>query len=233
MFREINRFKEKTGKPVVVLMMDVAASGGYYLACSGDHIVAYPSTITGSIGVIIQTITFKEAMARLGIQADAITSGPNKAAGSPFETLKPEHRAILKKLVDDFYGRFSSIVRKARPGIAKDQFAMVTDGRIVSGVDAKKLGLVDEIGDLYNAHDKAKELAGIAAADLILYHRALHHVASPYATAPSVGRGTSGSGHAAGAGGSGTQINLIQLNLGEISGGAQMGFYYLWQSTIN
>lgn len=222
MFREVERFKQRTGKPVVALMMDVAASGGYYLACSADHVVAYPSTVTGSIGVIIQTITFKEAMNRVGIRADAITSGPNKAAGSPLGELTPEHRAILKGLVDDFYGRFTTVVRTNRPSISPSHFAEVTDGRVVSGTDAAELGLVDQVGDLYDAFAKAKELAGVPRAKMVLYHRPLNYVASPFAAAPGVGG-------AAQAGAGGTQINLFQLNLHELPGGADVGFYYLWQ----
>ena len=175
--------------------------------------------------MIIQTINFKGAMDKFGIAADAITSGPNKSAGSPFQRLSPEHRAIMQKLVDDFYARFSSVVAESRPNIPKDKFATVTDGRIMSGVDAHKMGLVDELGDLYTAHDKAKELAGIPAADLILYHRPLNYVGSPYAAAPGNGSGIRPPNGA-------TQINLVQLTLDDLPGGAGMGFYYLWLPAI-
>ena len=112
-YREIQHFKRTTKKPVVVLMSDVAASGGYYIACAGDEIIAHPTTITGSIGVIIQTFNFSEGMRRIGIKADAITSGPNKAAGSPFEPMPPEHRALLQGLVDEFYDNFVAIVTES------------------------------------------------------------------------------------------------------------------------
>jgi protease-4 len=224
MYREVLRFKEQSKKPVVVLQMDIAASGGYYLSCAGDWVVAYPSTITGSIGVIIQTISFKPAMDRWGIAAEALTSGKNKAAGSPFGTLTDEHRAVLQELVQDFYKRFTSTVRAARPRIPADRFADVTDGRVFSGEDALALGLVDELGDLYNAHAKAKSLANIAAADMVIYHRPLNYVASPYATAPSGQPSASG-----GAGNGATQVNIMQFNLPEMPGGASVGFYYMWQ----
>ncbi|MAG16513.1 MAG: hypothetical protein CMJ21_00430, partial [Phycisphaerae bacterium] len=93
MYRQIVRFKADTATPVIALMMDVTASGGYYIACAADHCIAYPSTVTGSIGVVMQLISLKPLMTRWGIDAQAITSGPNKAAGSPLATLTDEQRA--------------------------------------------------------------------------------------------------------------------------------------------
>ena len=219
MYRQIERFKTRTDKPVVALMMDVTASGGYYLACAADKIVAYPTTVTGSIGVIMQTFSLKPALNRLGIQTTALTSGPNKDAGSPFSVLTPEQQAVLQSLVDDFYGRFRDVVRRSRPLIAADQFDELTDGRILSGDQAVKAGLVDQVGDLYDAFRRAKELAGIPRADMVLYHRPLHYVASPYASAPMPGGGPGG----------GTQINLAQFNFPHQFGDASIGFFYLWQ----
>jgi len=126
--REVMHFKKKTGKPVVVLMADVAASGGYYLACAGDEIIAHPTTITGSIGVIIQTVNFSEGMRKIGIKAEAITSGPNKAMGSPFEPMPEEHRKLLQGLVDEFYGGFKSVVVAARPGVKAADLEWITGG---------------------------------------------------------------------------------------------------------
>jgi protease-4 len=221
MYRQVLRFRRRCGKPVVALMMDVAASGGYYLACATDEIVAYPSTITGSIGVIMQTFSFKSAMSKIGITADAITSGANKDTGSPFTVLTPEKRAILQGLVDDFYHRFTEVVRAARPGIAPEDFERVTDGRIFSGNQAAKVGLVDRLGDLQVAFARARKLAEITSADLVIYHRPLEYVGSPYARTPAPG-GTSG----------GTQINLAQINLNYTVADAPVGFFYLWQVNL-
>ena len=223
MYREVTRFRASARKPVVVLMMDVAASGGYYLACGGDYIVAHPSTITGSIGVIIQTLSLKPMLERWGVEAHAITSGKNKAAGSPLGTLTEEHRAVLKELVDDFYKRFTAVVRSARPHIPPDRFADVTDGRVFSGEDALSVGLVDQLGDLHDAFAKAKELARVSKADMVIYHRPLQYVGSPYATAPGATPAAQATG------GTGTQINVLQLNLPEMPGQSTVGVYYLWQ----
>ncbi len=222
MYGMLGRFKKQSAKPVVALMMDVAASGGYYLACGADTIVAYPTTITGSIGVIVQTISLKPAMDRIGIHTEAFTTGPNKDAGSPLSTLTDEHRAVLRTLIDDFYQRFLDVVRQARPNIPPDRFAQATDGRVVTGGDALDLGLVDHIGDLYTAFDLAQQLAGIEHADLILYHRPMQHVASPYALAPT--------SHMSAA--TQTQINLAQFNFTGSLARPAVQFYYLWQPQL-
>ena len=223
MYRMITDFKQQTGKPVVALMMDVAASGGYYVACAADRIVAHPTTVTGSIGVLVQTVTFKTAMDRLGIHAEAITSGPNKAVGSPLGPLTDEHRRVLQSLVDDFYQRFEQVVHRARPGIAEQDFARITDGRVVSGEVAHKAGLVDQTGDLDDAFDLAKHMAGIQQADLVVYHRPLQYVGSPYAHAQAL--------HAPGDFEKvDTQINLAQINLQGHVAFPTPGFYYVWCS---
>lgn len=219
MYRELMRFRATTGKPVVVLMADVAASGGMYLACGGDRIIAYPTTVTGSIGVIMQTFNVSEGMRRIGIRAEAITSGPNKALASPFEPAAEEHRVILQAMVDEFYAQFRAVVLERRPGLSADQIARVTDGRVVTGRDAAAIGLVDATGDLHDAFETARELAGLQRARLVKYHRPVTHVASPYAHAPAAGTGT--------------QVNLVQVHL---PGAGEMGettwFYYLWDPSI-
>ncbi len=217
-YRETRRFRERTGKPVVVLMGDVAASGGYYLACAADRIVAHPTTVTGSIGVIMQTFNFSEGMRRIGIHADAIVSGEKKAAGSPFQPMERDHRALLQNMVNEFYDNFITTVTSSRTGLSAEQLDLITDGRVVTGRQALELGLIDEIGDLYTAFDTARELAGLPAARLVKYHRALQHVGSAYAESP--------------AGSSSTQLNLMQLNLDGAAMHDQPNFFYLWDPTI-
>ncbi len=220
MYRDVLAFKESTGKPVVVMMMDVAASGGYYLACAGDHIVAYPSTVTASIGVIIQTVSLQPALSSIGIQTEAITSGPNKDAGSPLSAMTGGHRAVMQDMVDEFYASFTRIVRDARPGISEEDFKEVTDGRIVSGERAYAVGLVDELGDLDDAFAKSKQLADIKDASMIRYHRPLEYVGSVYASGQPAGPRTQAEA---------SQINLIQLNLdGSLGTLPNPGFYYVW-----
>jgi protease-4 len=224
MYREVERFRRVTGKPVVALMMDLATSGGYYLACSADLVVAYPTTVTGSVGVIVQTISFQRGLERIGVDTDAIVSGPMKDTASPLGRMTPEQRATLQKLVDDYHARFVDVVRTRRASIPPDEFDTVTDGRVFSGEDALRLGLVDQVGDLTTAVDEAKRLAGIDRADLVIFHRPLDHVATPYARGPAA---------SAGAGAGSTQINLLQLNLEGLTGlHPPVGVYYLWRPDL-
>ena len=221
MYRELKHFKQTTGKPVVISMADVAASGGYYLACAGDEIVAYPTTVTGSIGVIMQTFNFSDGMKKIGIKSDAITSGPNKAVGSPFEPMPAEHRELLQGLVTEFYGNFRGIVTTNRTAISPNDVEWITDGRVVTGKRAAEIGLVDKVGDLRDAFASAKARANLTSAQLVKYHRPLNHVGSAWAETPAPPA---------------SQINMMQLN---VAGGAGAGaaggganFWYLWDPTV-
>ena len=211
-YREIQHFKRTTKKPVVVLMSDLATSGGYYIACAGDEIIAHPTTITGSIGVIIQTFNFSEGMRRIGIKADAITSGPNKAAGSPFEPMPPEHRALLQGLVDEFYDNFVAIVTESRPNLSPADLEWITDGRVVTGRRAAEVGLIDSTGDLRDAFEAAKRRAGLTAARVGTYHRPMEYVGRAYARSPAAK----------------PQSNMLQLTLNAGPLLEQSGFYYRW-----
>ena len=215
LFRAVERFKHDTHKPVVICMADVAASGGYYLACAGDEIVAHPTTVTGSIGVIIQTVNFSEGLRRIGVKAESITSGPNKNMGTPFEPMTPEHRELLQGLVSEFYEGFVAIVKESRPRLKSEELAMITDGRVVTGKRAVELGLVDRLGDLHEAFEAAKRRADLKFAKMVKYHRGLEYVGSPYAYAPTPAP-------------SSAQVNLVQLNMPVNPLGEHAAFYYLW-----
>jgi protease-4 len=216
MYRELKHFRGQSGKPVVVLMADVAASGGYYLACAGDEIIAHPTTITGSIGVLMQTFNISAGMSLIGIKADAITSGPNKKVGTPFEPMPPEHRALLQGIVNEFYANFLAIVKENRTGLSEADLEWITDGRIVTGARAAEVGLIDRLGDLRDAFDAAKERAGLLAARLVKYHRPMQHVGSAYAESPI----------------DAPQANLLELNIAAPPLSDQVGFYYLWDPTV-
>lgn len=216
-YREIRRFSERTGKPVVASLADIAASGGYYIALGADHIVAQPTTVTGSIGVIFQTFNFSEGMERWGIHGRAVVSGPNKAMASPFEEAKEAHYAILQGIVDDFYGRFRGLVAERRPMVSGDDLDTYTDGRVVTGVAAAEIGLADETGDLRDAFEAAKRLAKIPSARLVKFHSDGRAPRSPYASGALFEPSASGS-----------TINLMQVNLAAGLSSSGAGFYYLW-----
>ncbi len=158
-YRAIERFKE-SGKPVVVSMGNIAASGGYYISAPADYIFANPGTITGSIGVIIQHIAYRELMEKIGIKATAIKTGKFKDTLNPFRELTEEEKQYLKETINDAYEQFLRAILKYRKHkISEEKLRQVADGRVFTGETARELGLVDELGGLHDAIEKAKELA--------------------------------------------------------------------------
>ncbi len=157
--KEIGKAREN-GKIVVASMSDVATSGGYYVACAADKIVANPGTITGSIGVIFSQLQYSELLEEYGIQANVIKSGKYKDIGSPFRNMTEEERQILQEMVDDIYIQFVRAVAEGRH-MNESEVLELADGRILTGRQAKELGLVDELGNFQDAIDLAAEMAGI------------------------------------------------------------------------
>jgi protease-4 len=168
---ELKTFKASRKIPVVASIMDVGASGGYYIAAAADSVLAHPSSVTGSIGVIMLTVNARGLLEKVGIEATAVTSGPRKDMGSPFRTMTPEERAIFQGLIDSFYQRFLTVVQDGRPQLQMDQIKKLADGRIYTGDQAKAAGLVDEVGYLEDAIDVAKKKAGITEARVVTYKR--------------------------------------------------------------
>jgi protease IV len=214
MYRDLLAFKARAHKPVIVEMLDVCASGGYYVSCAADYRMAYPTTITGSIGVIIQTLNFSERVSKLGISAKAITSRENKDMGSPLRPMTANDEKLLKALVDQFYAQFCDIVRHSPERVADKDWSMVTDGRVFTGRDAVRLGLIDRLGSLDDAIAEAKHRAGISRAKLIMYTHMDSFKGSAYAQTPVGGQ----------------EINLLNLNV-DTSGllpSTRPEFLYLW-----
>ncbi len=163
-YRAIERFKEE-GKPVVVSMGNVAASGGYYVSAPADFIYANPGTITGSIGVIIQHIAYKDLMEKIGIKATSIKTGKFKDTLNPFRELSPDERKYLKETIEEAYEQFLKAILKYRENkIEEQKLREVADGRVLTGEKAKELGLVDALGGLEDAIQKAKEISGFPRA---------------------------------------------------------------------
>jgi protease-4 len=128
MYHALMEFKAKSKKPVVACMLDVTASGGYYLACGSDGIVAVPSTVTGSIGVIMQTISLAGTMKLIGVKAVAIKSGKLKDMGSPLRDLEADEEKILQDIIMQFYENFLEVVLKGRKDISREKLEQLADG---------------------------------------------------------------------------------------------------------
>lgn len=158
---EIDKLR-KTGKPVIASMGDTAASGAYWIACSCDKIVANPGTLTGSIGVIMSISNVEGLFEKLGITEDVIKSGSLKDIGSSTRKMTPEERKVLQELVMDTYQQFIAQVKKGRKGkIDETKLLALADGRVFTGRQAKKLGLVDDLGNFADAVDIAAKEADI------------------------------------------------------------------------
>ncbi len=155
---EVRRLNEK--KPVIATMGDVAASGGYYIASQCRRIVANPATITGSIGVITQSITVHKLLEKYGVDAQAITTGKYKDMMSPFREMRPDERALIQEMLQDTYDQFVKDVARGRHMDESKVRALAT-GRVWTGAQAQKIGLVDELGNLYDALDLAAKEAGV------------------------------------------------------------------------
>lgn len=148
-------------KPVVASMGSVAASGGLYVAAAADHIMANPGTITGSIGVIMQSVEVAGTMDKLGLTSQTIKSGEFKDMGSPFRSMKDNERILLQKMVDQIYEQFLADLIVGRPNMKPEDLLKIADGRIFTGVEAKEAGLVDELGGFEDALIKAADLGGL------------------------------------------------------------------------
>ncbi len=153
--------KAKQNKKVVALFRDVAASGGFYVAMAADKIVAEPGTITGSVGVIMQTSNLEGLFDKIGVKMIPITSGKYKDIGSAYRPMTEEEKALLQDMVDDTYTQFFEAVKAGRPQVKEDVLRQYTDGRVFTGQRAFNLGFIDQLGGEDTALQLAGELAGI------------------------------------------------------------------------
>jgi len=152
--------KAATKKKIVVSMGSVAASGGYYIASPATRIVANPGTLTGSIGVIMEIPNFAGLMNKLGIKSEVVKSGRHKDIASVFRGIKKEDREILQNVLDNVHDQFILAVAEGRKMLLED-VRKIADGRIFTGEQALKVGLIDEIGNLEDAVKVAGKLSGI------------------------------------------------------------------------
>ncbi|NOY68723.1 MAG: signal peptide peptidase SppA [Deltaproteobacteria bacterium] len=171
LYHEIMTFKEKTGDKVVAMMMNVAASGGYYIALPADYIMAHPTTVTGSVGVIFMRPRVVGLMSKIGVGLEVNTSGKNKDMGSPFRPATEDEKKLFQNLTDKMGKRFISLVEKRRR-LDPDQLEEVATARIYLAADAVSCGLVDRVGYIDDAVAKAKDLAGLPEqAQVVVYRR--------------------------------------------------------------
>lgn len=156
---EVLKTRQTDKKPIVASMGSVAASGGYYIASATDLIVANPGTITGSIGVVLQVPNISGLMQKIGVKSVVVKSGLHKDLASPTREMTDAERQILQGMLDDVHGQFIDAVAMGRR-IDRKKVETMADGRIFSGREAQSLGLVDQLGNLQDAIERAGALAG-------------------------------------------------------------------------
>lgn len=219
LYHEIMEYKKRTQAKVVVSMMNLATSGGYYIALPADYIIAHPTTVTGSIGVILLYPRVTGLMEKIGLDVEVNKSGKNKDMASPFRETTKEERRIFQGITDDLGNQFLDLVTKHR---SLDAAAVdsVASARVYLSKEALELGLVDEIGYISDAINKTKRMANLPEnAKVIVYRRTEYPDDTVYNTktsSPGIQR-----------------LSLIDLNMAETFSDMQAGFYYLWLPSID
>ena len=211
--REINKFKEEKRMPVIACIVDLAASGGYYIAVSADTIMAHPTSVTGSIGAIALKFNAQGLMEKIGIENETITAGDKKDFLSPLRPMTKEERHIIQEMLNNLHERFMNVVAKGRKDLSLEQVRMLADGRVFVAEKALEEKLIDEIGYLDDAIDLVKKRAGIDKAKVIVYHR-------PYSYENNIYSRMMNSDF--------KNINLVNLDLGGLINDMGLGFMYLW-----
>jgi protease-4 len=202
LYHEIKKFKRDTGVKVVAHFMDLGTSGAYYAALAADRITAQPTTVTGSIGVIMVRLDIAGLMEKVGVRAHEIASGERKAMGSLFKPLSAEEKKLFQGVIDTLFGRFADTVAAERK-LSREAVNQVADGRIFTSQEAKAAGLIDGIGYLEDALEVAKKEAGLSQARIVTYRRPGDYGATIYSK------------------------SLINIDLGEVLEPG-MKFMYLW-----
>jgi len=208
---EILEYKTKTGVRVVACMMDVAASGGYYVAAAADEIVAHPTTITGSIGVIAMKFNVQGLLGKIGVEAEAVKSGDKKDLLSPFRPATEEEKKIVQSVIDQLHGRFVAVVVEGRKPLAREAVLKLADGRIYTAPQALELRLIDRVAYLDGAIEGLKSALNLKNASVVVYHRPGTYRGSIYSEA----------------GGNTTVVNLLPQDLESLLPQG-MRFMYLW-----
>jgi protease-4 len=218
LYNELLRFKELTQAKIVVSMMDIAASGGYYVSLPADVIFAHPTTITGSIGVVFMRPNITELIDKIGLAMDVSKSGKNKDMGSPFRQPTEEETRILQDLTDNLADRFLKLVAKHR-GLGAPVLAEISSARVYLAKEAKALGLIDRIGYLDEALAEAIHISGLPEkAKVVVYRR------TPFPNDNLYNSLTTQSN---------VQIkSLLDLGIQTTASRLTPGFYYVWTPAL-
>jgi protease-4 len=210
-YHDIKKFKEKTGKKVYVSIVDLAASGGYYIAMAGDRIVAHPTSLTGSIGVIALKINLGGLLHKVGVDWEVIKSAEKKDFLSPLRALTEEERKIFQSTIDHFHQRFVQVIAEGRPDLGPLKISQLADGRVYTSNEALKHKLIDKIGYMDDTLELMKEELGLDEIKVVTYARSGQYKTNIYSKLEEP-----------------ATVNLINLNLGFNFDSPAPHFMYLW-----
>ena len=218
LYNEILAFKERTKAKIVVSMMDIAASGGYYVSLPADVIFAHPTTITGSIGVVFMRPNVTGLIDKIGFSMDVNKSGKNKDMGSPFRRPTAEETQMLQDLTDGLADQFLKLVARHR-NLEETTLSTISTARVYLPTEAKALGLIDKIGYLDEAIAEALEISGLPEkAKVVVYRRTVFpndNLYNPLTTRSSI-----------------QAKSLLDLGIQNTATHLSPGFYYIWTPAL-
>ncbi len=206
-YNEIMQFKQKRGIFVAACLMDIAASGGYYIANAADMIIAHPTTITGSIGVIAMKFNIKGLMDKVGVREESIKSGDKKDILSPFRGITEEEQKIIQEIINSLFQQFLAVINHGRKDLSMDEIKPLADGRVFTAQQALDYKLIDKIGYLDDAIKTAKNNTGLKDARVVTYHRPMAYKNNIYSQA---------------------SINLFNFGESGFMAALPIQFMYLW-----
>jgi protease IV len=180
MRHDLQTFREKTGVPVVAYLLEIATGGGYYVATAADAIHAHPTTVTGGIGVILNLYNLQDTMAQLNVFGQPIKAGELVDMGTSIHELTPDARKLLQAMADEYHQRFREVVQSRRPTVGAGDPTNF-DGRVFTATEARRRGLVDQLGYIEDAIAEAQVRAGVQNARVVMLRRPNDTVRAPYA----------------------------------------------------
>ena len=215
-YHEIQNFKQRTGIPVLALMMGLTASGGYYIASACDYLIAHPSTLTGSIGVISHFPNLEGLFEKVGIQVQVIKSGELKDSGSVFRQMKPGERDVFQTIIEEYHQNFQDVVYESRKNhLSLEDLKKITDGRVLTASQALEAKLIDEIGYFDTALKTILDYVSLREAKVVSYTYFPKRKTNIYATNLK------------------SESPLESISFREVAQSLKSGFYYLWHPQLN
>tara|TARA_B100000315_G_scaffold88389_1_gene81186 strand:- start:14131 stop:15042 length:912 start_codon:yes stop_codon:yes gene_type:complete len=212
-YHELLQFKKKKGVKIIAAMMDLSTSGGYYLSMSADKIIAHPTTITGSIGVLALKLNMRGLFEKIGIEDETVKSGEKKDITSPFRPFSEEEKEIFQEIIDSLFQSFVNVVKTGRKELSKEEIQKIADGRIYTAQQALKLKMIDQIGYLEDAIELTKKEAGLKETKVITYHRPHQYKENIYSS------NYPGAPHT---------INILNIDMNSFADRMGTKFMYLW-----